>query len=227
MYRWAKGAERKDGIRFQPGLGIPLLLVFFLSIGGPALLGEIARMLLPTPSYYFEQNLTHITDGTIRNASVDSEPSKTDPIEWHHGIPEVKIPLVLNSRLEVKFQLIRSLAHAADENRLQTTDLGGISGHVKVGTPGDFPAYKTHLFIGTTAPRKDGAGLTAVCQWERNRKVSIDMDFHDWQFETELPDELVFSEYGVLEHVIATKDKESPETAEQLVLRAVVTEAYD
>ncbi len=221
------GAERKDGTRFQPGLGIPLLMVIILTIGGPVLLGGIAENILPIPTHTIVQNYTLMSDGTSQKSTKDAEPTKPISIDWHHGLPEVKIPLVLNSHLKVEFQLIHSLVDFADENRLQTTHVGGISSHVKVGVKGEFSHYKTHLFIGTTAPRKDGAWLIAVCQWEQNRKVNVDMDFCEWQFEEKLPEEIVFSEEGVSEYVIATKSKGSNDAAEQLVLRAVVTEAYD
>ncbi len=246
LYRWVKGVERKDGTRFQPGLGIPLLIVILLTIAGPVLLGTIAKVILPMPfktinlmsggqslglassrdrAIPFEA-INLMPDGASQVFTEDAEPIKPDAIDWYHGLPEVKIPLSLHSRFEVKFQLIRSLVDAADENRLQTIDIGGMSSDVKVGAEGDFPPYKTRLFIGTTAPRKDGAGLIAVCQWEQNRKVSIDLDFRDWQFEEKLPEQLVFSEEGVSNYVIATKNKNNPKTAEQLVLRVVVTDSY-
>jgi hypothetical protein len=79
------------------------------------------------------------------------------------------------------------------------------------------------------APNKDRPfpTLAAVVQSDENHVDWIDMDFRDWHFEMRLPDELAFSEPGVSEYLIATKGKGNSETAEQLVLSAVVTKLDD
>jgi hypothetical protein len=47
LYRWAGGVERKDGTRFHPGLGIPLLMVMLVTFGGSVLLSGIVQLIVP------------------------------------------------------------------------------------------------------------------------------------------------------------------------------------
>ena len=220
LYRWAGGAQRKDGTRFHPGLGIPLLMVILLTIGGPLLLAGIAQLILPAGER--RDHHAEMQNAIEKEKRFLAEATETDLKEWSNGLPEVNIPFFLNAGLKVKFRLIRSLTHAADNSRLQTFDLKEVSNPAGLDIP-----YKTHLFIGTTLTDKHSAELTAVLQWDENHEGFLDMDFQGWQFEKKLPGKLDFSREGVSEYVIATKDKENSETAEQLVLRAVVTAVDD
>jgi tRNA A-37 threonylcarbamoyl transferase component Bud32 len=220
LYRWAKGAERKDGTRFHPGLGLPLLAVMLLTIGGPVLLAVTARLILPAGEGRDRQAEMGNAIGEEKRSHAQAPPA--DIKQWSNGLPEVNIPFFVHAGLKVKFRLIRSHTHAADNSRLQTFGLKEVSNPAEARIP-----YKTHLFIGTTLTDKHSAELTAVLQWDENHEGFLGMDFQGWQFEKKPPGELDFSQEGVSEYVIATKDEENPETAEQLVLRAVVTALDD
>jgi tRNA A-37 threonylcarbamoyl transferase component Bud32 len=230
LYRWAAGVERSDGTRFHPGPGIPVLMAMLLAIGGPMVLAEIAVRILPNDNEILV--MVRPEPGSPDRPAVLSKPTEARGISkssgssvpasvgWRLGAPEVRIPVSLQAGLEVKFRLIRS----ADENRLQTTGLGVLAHRAGTGELN----FAT-LYIGTTVlPDKGGAvGLMAVVQSDENRKDYVDLDFREWEFAFELPEELVLSEPGVSEHVIATKGIRNPETAEQLVLHAVVTKLDD
>ncbi len=221
LYRWAKGTERKDGTRFHPGLGIPVLIAMLLAIGGPLLLAEIAvRVLSDDESRNRHADLSNPPE--TRRISRSFSTSVPASVDWRLNAPEVRIPVSLQAGLEVKFRLIRS----ADGNKLQTTGLGTLA-H-RAGTGESMLPLGT-LWIGTTVlPDKGGAvGLMAVVQSDEDRKDYVDMDFHDWEFAFKLPDELVFFEPGVSEYVIANNGEETPESSEQLVLQAVVTKVED
>jgi tRNA A-37 threonylcarbamoyl transferase component Bud32 len=223
LYRWAGGVELIDGTRFHPGFGISMLMAILLASVNPVLLAEIARRIPPSDR---GRHAELSNPPETRGISLSSGSSVPASVDWRLGAPEVRIPVSLQPGLEVKFRLIRSLTSSAEENRLQTTGLGMLVR--RAGTGEHKPPFGT-LWIGTTAlPNKGGVvALMAVVQSDEDRKDYVDMDFRDWEFEMKLPDELAFSEPGVTEHLIATKGKRNPVTAEQLVLQAVVTKLAD
>ncbi len=52
LYRWAGGVEHKDGTRFHPGLGIPLLMVMLVTFGGSVLLSGIVQLIVPAGEHH-------------------------------------------------------------------------------------------------------------------------------------------------------------------------------
>lgn len=223
LYRWAGGAERKDGTRFHPGIGIPLLMVILLTIGGPPLLAGIASRIFlgseETLVSEYEASAEEMMKELKEMEKMQEMANTNAFVEWENGLPEVNLLFLVNANRKVEFQLIRSRTHAADSSPLQSFDIKGMShdrdaGNVSIGH---------RLFIGTAFSGKLSANLAAVIQGYETEDSLLAMDCRGWKFEKELPDTLDFAEEGVTDYLIATKDKEKPEIAEQLVLRAVVT----
>jgi serine/threonine protein kinase len=223
LSRWAKGVENTDGNRIHPRLGRPLLVVIAVAVLVPALLTEIAVRIFPgSPE-------TRVSAETRMEESMKREEEKSgkegnvkrmDAVDWKNALPEVEFNIVTHANRKVEFQLIRTNHSSNDpfspRHTLQTFYIRGTSNDYG-GTDVD------KLFIGTAYGVKHSLSLAAVIQGYETKDSVLDMDFQGWQFEKELPSDLYFAEEGTTEYLIATKDKDKPEIAEQLALRVEVT----
>ena len=107
LFRWAGGAERKDGTRFHPGLGIPLLMVMLVTIGGPLLLAGIARLILPAGERRdpFAESQRFMEEENLRHNANLAKAYGSASVDWYRGGPEVLLQLEVHPRYRAAFRL--------------------------------------------------------------------------------------------------------------------------
>ena len=88
LYRWARGVERKDGIRFHPGLVRPILMSLLVAVGVPIL--TMAGL--------------HLFGGGKEDRW---GVSNTHRIDWYRGRPEVSFPVRIDSGIRATFRLVQ------------------------------------------------------------------------------------------------------------------------
>lgn len=189
LYRWAGGVERKDGMRFHPGLGIPLLMAMLLAIGGPVLLAEIAVRALPagerrdpfaeSQRFMEEENLRH-------NASI-AKVYGLASVDWERGGPEVLLELEVHPKYRAEFRLVQY----EGEDPKKKADTGIWTPPSKADSnPGLGNLDTCLVFIGTTKPRGDdpegNRGVTVqLIDNEESGHLSTETDFATWQWHSD------------------------------------------
>jgi tRNA A-37 threonylcarbamoyl transferase component Bud32 len=159
LYRWAGGVERKDGTRFHPGFGIPLLMAMLLPIGGPLLMAEIAIRIFPADS---RRSKSHAF-----NAARSEE----------RGI-ELKSKVRVAAGKMITFRLVRIDARGNET----PVEIGGT-----IYAPQDRD-FQTTLSIIVKEPKMDKSDrmreLTASCELLRGAYLKTVYFEEDWKFIT-------------------------------------------
>jgi tRNA A-37 threonylcarbamoyl transferase component Bud32 len=161
LYRWAGGAERKDGTRFHPGLGIPLLMMMLLTIGGPILIMVGVHL--------------------FRGGKEDRwGVSDTHRIEWYRGRPEVSFPIRIDSGIRATFRLVQRDGKGGQRitNAGEATTLSPDTFTIDIGAY-KVPDSEDRLF----------QELAITVKSSRDTLSSFTgSDFSGWEFTADLPD---------------------------------------
>lgn len=208
LYRWAGGVERKEGTRFHPGLGIPLLMVMLVTFGGPLLLSGIVQLIVPArdphdisanspesmeagKSRWFEMTREEASarDERTRFAETirtNAERAKTEGsglTAWYRGGPEVCLPLLIHPRYRAEFRLVQY-------------EVGNKKANADVGTwvPPSKPDSKPRMedfdrclvFVGTTKPQGDVSNAGVTVQLGGNNETgnfsTTETDLTQWKW---------------------------------------------
>ena len=220
IYRWTVGAERKDGTRFHPGLGIPLLMVMLVIIGGPVLSYEIARMIPPAgesrdPDAAGRQ--TPKSQRALINEMI-AEASSSSQTRWRLGKPEVMIPLIVlpGQRVSVRVLLRDS------EGNVRSVDLGESA--PALGDPRSIELLQIGTYLKDDRSKGSLQALAAVRSGRNSRQVHSLEDLRGWKFSETLPEMIDFAAPGRREFILATLRKDGTEfSSDTLVLEVIVT----
>lgn len=224
LYRWAGGAERKDGTRFHPGLGMPLLMVILLTIGAPLLL-VVASLVLPAserPDQFaeMEREMERVRSETAQSAGHAVDSSSTGEVRWRLVKPELAWKITVKSGMNAKLQLLLK----DQDGSIRKFSLGDCATQIN-GSPGHGSLELGTVLTTSRDPVSAAHAMTVLFRSGRDgRRIDSSEDLRGFHFINSPEGKLVLDGVGTQVIPLATRFAEGQELATgMLSLEAVVS----